>query len=55
MPLNSGDDYGYYTNNYSYYNEGGGKRRRSARKPKTPGDRRGDKLELDEPGDRPEK
>jgi len=55
VPLNSGDDYGYYTNNYSYYNEGGGKRRRSSRKAKPAGDRRGDKLELDEPGDRPEK
>ncbi len=30
VPLNSGEDYGYYTNNYSYYSEGGGKRRRSA-------------------------
>ncbi|MDB6095221.1 MAG: capsular exopolysaccharide family [Verrucomicrobia bacterium] len=33
VPLNSGDDYGYYTNNYSYYSEGssGKKRRRSAK------------------------
>jgi len=52
VPLNSGDDYGYYTNNYSYYNEGGGKRRRSASKSKPRGD---DKLVLDEPDDRPKK
>ncbi len=48
VPMNSGEDYGYYTNNYSYYNEGGGKRRRrnSAKgAPKTPG-HDGDKLEL---------
>ncbi|MES2696651.1 MAG: polysaccharide biosynthesis tyrosine autokinase [Verrucomicrobiota bacterium] len=30
VPLNAGGDYGYYTNNYSYYSEsGGGKSRRS--------------------------
>lgn len=45
VPLNSGDDYGYYTNNYSYYSEGSGKRRRSAAKPKSP-DRGGDELKL---------
>jgi len=30
VPLNSGEDYGYYTNNYSYYGEGGKKRRKSS-------------------------
>jgi len=45
VPLNSGDDYGYYTNNYSYYSEGSGRRRRSAAKPKSPG-RGGDELKL---------
>jgi len=47
VPLNSGDDYGYYTNNYSYYHEPGHKRRRRAH-PKgssRPTDT-GDKLEL---------
>ena len=45
VPLNSGDDYGYYTNNYSYYSEGSGKRRRSSAKAKSPG-RGGDELKL---------
>ncbi len=45
VPLNSGDDYGYYTNNYSYYSEGSGQRRRSAAKSKSPG-RGGDELKL---------
>src|SRR5690606_17289160 len=26
VPLNTGGDYGYYTNNYAYYSEGGDKR-----------------------------
>ena len=55
VPLNSGDDYGYYTANYSYYSEGSGKRRRSGSKSKST-DRGGDdKLVLGEPGDRPKK
>ena len=48
VPHNSGEDYGYYTNNYSYYHEGGGqRRRRSSAKgaPKSP-DYAGDKLDL---------
>ena len=31
VPLNTGGDYGYYTNNYAYYSEGGGKRKNSSR------------------------
>jgi succinoglycan biosynthesis transport protein ExoP len=48
VPLHSGDDYGYYTNNYSYYSDGGGKRRRSssAKGVKKSPDRGGDKLDL---------
>ena len=48
VPLHSGDDYGYYTNNYSYYSDGGSKRRRSssAKGGKKSPDRGGDKLEL---------
>ncbi|MDB6128889.1 MAG: capsular exopolysaccharide family [Verrucomicrobia bacterium] len=47
VPLNSGEDYGYYTNNYSYYSEGGGKRRRSSSKKGATGSSgRGDKLDL---------
>ena len=52
VPPNSGDDYGYYTNNYSYYSEGGGKRRRSSSKQGKGGDQDGDKLVLSEPDDR---
>ena len=53
VPLNSGDDYGYYTNNYSYYSEGSGKSRRSSAKSKSPERSGDDKLVLNEPGDRP--
>ena len=31
VPTGTGDDYGYYTSNYSYYGEGGKKSRRSAK------------------------
>ncbi len=31
VPTGSGDDYGYYTNNYSYYGEGGKKSRKAAK------------------------
>ncbi len=48
VPLNSGDDYGYYTDNYSYYHESGSKRQRSA----APAKRGEEKLVLDDPGDR---
>lgn len=47
VPLNSGDDYGYYTDNYSYYHESAGQRRRSAAKAKPPGRRPEEKLDLD--------
>lgn len=50
VPLNSGDDYGYYTDNYSYYHESAGQRRRSAAKAKPPGRRPEEKLDLDKPG-----
>jgi len=48
VPHNSGEDYGYYTNNYSYYNEGGGQRRRrsSAKGTHKLEDHGGDKLDL---------
>ena len=48
VPHNSGEDYGYYTNNYSYYNEGGGQRRRrsSAKGTHKSEDHGGDKLDL---------
>jgi capsular exopolysaccharide synthesis family protein len=45
VPLNSGDDYGYYTNNYSYYSEGPGRRRRASAKSK-PADSGAEKLDL---------
>jgi capsular exopolysaccharide synthesis family protein len=54
VPLNSGDDYGYYTNNYSYYSEGSAKgRRRSSAKSKTSRPDDDDKLVLSEPGGSP--
>ena len=44
VPLHSGEDYGYYTNNYAYYSEGsGGKSSRSSR-----ASAGGDKLVLSE-------
>jgi polysaccharide biosynthesis transport protein len=47
VPFNSGEDYGYYTANYSYYSDGGKKsHRRSGRGGAT--DDSGDKLELKE-------
>ncbi len=47
VPPHSGEDYGYYTNNYAYYSEGsGGKSRRGAKGADT-----GDKLVLKEPAD----
>ncbi|MEO6876663.1 MAG: hypothetical protein ABI222_17770, partial [Opitutaceae bacterium] len=52
VPLNSGEDYGYYTNNYSYYSEGSGARPRSARKAKQPGRGGEDKLVLNDPGEK---
>jgi capsular exopolysaccharide synthesis family protein len=56
VPLNSGDDYGYYTNNYSYYSEGSAKgRRRSAAKSKAPKPGDDDKLVLNELGGPPKK
>ena len=53
VPLNSGDDYGYYTNNYSYYSEEPGKRRKSSGKSKSSDPGEDDELVLNEPGDRP--
>jgi capsular exopolysaccharide synthesis family protein len=47
VPHDSGEDYGYYTSNYSYYSDGGKKRGKSARKGKSD-DANGDKLELKE-------
>jgi capsular exopolysaccharide synthesis family protein len=49
VPANSGGDYGYYTHNYAYYSETGGKRRHSsaAKSPAAGAPR--DRLVLDEP------
>ncbi len=47
VPHNSGEDYGYYTANYSYYSDGGKKRRKSSSR-SGPTDDAGDKLELKE-------
>lgn len=47
VPTGSGEDYGYYTHNYSYYSESGKKpRRSSAKAPEAGGP---DRLELKEP------
>ncbi len=47
VPHNSGEDYGYYTNNYSYYHEAGTKRRRrSSKGPAKPAAPDADRLEL---------
>jgi capsular exopolysaccharide synthesis family protein len=50
VPLNAGEDYGYYTSNYAYYSDGGKKRRSTnAVKKSLPGrDDGGDRLELKE-------
>jgi hypothetical protein len=55
VPASAGGDYGYYTHNYAYYGDGGGKRRRSKR-PAAPsaGSSQTERLVLDDPG-RPEK
>ena len=49
VPQHSGDDYGYYTNNYSYYHESGGQRRRrsASRGAKKSSDGGSDRLKLD--------
>lgn len=48
VPLHSGEDYGYYTNNYSYYSDSSrGKSRRAERSAAAAS--AGDRLELDEP------
>ena len=51
VPLNTGGDYGYYTNNYAYYSDGGEKGK-GGRKPKSrsSGEREGERLILGEPG-----
>jgi len=49
VPNNSGDDYGYYTSNYSYYSDDHGKRRRSSAKAKPAGGKAEEKLVLDDP------
>jgi len=46
VPNNSGDDYGYYTSNYSYYSDDHGKRRRSSAKSKPAGGKAEEKLDL---------
>ena len=47
VPHNSGDDYGYYTSNYSYYSDDhGSKRRRSSAKTKPAGRQAEEKLDL---------
>jgi succinoglycan biosynthesis transport protein ExoP len=37
VPLNAGGDYGYYTNNYAYYSDAGGKTKRSRESRKSGG------------------
>jgi len=44
VPTGTGEDYGYYTANYSYYSDGSSK----ADQPRKKGDRAADKLELSE-------
>jgi succinoglycan biosynthesis transport protein ExoP len=49
VPLNAGEDYGYYTSNYAYYSDGGGKGGRSRSKGAAMAGRDGgDRLELKE-------
>ena len=55
VPLNTGGDYGYYTNNYAYYSEQGGKKDarqkvKSDRRAGRSGTDEGDRLVLREPG-----
>ncbi len=49
VPQHSGEDYGYYTNNYSYYHESGGQRRRrsASRGAKKSSAGGSDRLQLD--------
>ncbi len=49
VPLHSGEDYGYYTNNYAYYSDGSGDKGRRA-KPAGHGESPKDKLVLSERG-----
>ena len=53
VPLNSGEDYGYYTNNYAYYSDGSGAKSRRSRSSSSPHFTSTDKLVLSERG--PEK
>ncbi|HNC24636.1 MAG TPA: polysaccharide biosynthesis tyrosine autokinase [Opitutaceae bacterium] len=46
VPVNSGDDYGYYTSNYSYYHDSHGRRKKKRSSKPESGDRGGDRLEL---------
>lgn len=48
VPTGSGEDYGYYTHNYTYYSETPKRRRSGSTKTQEPG---GDRLVLREPGD----
>jgi succinoglycan biosynthesis transport protein ExoP len=50
VPLNAGEDYGYYTSNYAYYSDGGKKRgsSRSGSKSASVEKEDGDRLELKE-------
>lgn len=51
VPAHAGDDYGYYTQNYSYYSDGGtnAKRRRTSDKSSAASGASGDVLQLNEP------
>jgi capsular exopolysaccharide synthesis family protein len=51
VPTGTGEDYGYYTHNYSYYSEGGKKSRRAG-PPSAAAAGPGDRLELNEPDPR---
>ncbi len=52
VPMNAGGDYGYYTNNYSYYSDGSGRRHSSEKKrPRgAASTREPEQLVLKEPG-----
>ncbi|HVU24195.1 MAG TPA: polysaccharide biosynthesis tyrosine autokinase [Opitutus sp.] len=53
VPPDGGGDYGYYTNNYSYYSDRGERRKKASGRAKPAGgrEREGDRLVLREPGE----
>jgi succinoglycan biosynthesis transport protein ExoP len=53
VPLHSGEDYGYYTNNYAYYSDGSSERSRRGRTPSGSMSAAADKLILSEDEPKP--